>query len=89
MPAINFRRQRRLFIEGQRRDELRAAREHRALMLTDHYSEQMVLRSAAGWYIGTMFWDAEYMFWCPGSRDSGYFASELDAQRVFNRIVEG
>lgn len=82
MAQINHRRVARLFVEQVRREELAAASAHRALMRTDHYSEQMVLRSAAGWYIGSMFWDAEYLFWCPGSRDSGYFASELEAHRV-------
>lgn len=44
------------------------------------YSELQVLKSAAGFYIGTMFVDPEDGFQEPGSRDSDYFPSREEAQ---------
>lgn len=42
------------------------------------YSEMQVLRSAAGFYVGTLYTGADG-FVEPGSRDSGYFGTEDDA----------
>ena len=40
-----------------------------------------VLRSAAGWYIGSLYWDDELQSWLPYARYSpGYYATEADAQ---------
>ena len=41
------------------------------------YSEMKVMRSPAGWYVGTTV--TEFGRECPGSRDSGYFATEAEA----------
>lgn len=79
---MNHRRTARHFVETARRAVIRAERERVAKFATDHYSELQVMKSAAGYYIGTLFWDAEYQFFCPGSRDSGYYATFADAQDV-------
>lgn len=42
------------------------------------YSDLRVLRSAAGWYIGTVVQETGE----PGSRDTCYFATEQDADFV-------
>jgi hypothetical protein len=42
-----------------------------------NYSDLKVLKSAAGFYIGTIYAGEGYSE--PGSRDSGYFARENDA----------
>lgn len=52
----------------------------------DRYTELRVLKSAAGWYIGTLYIDPEYGAE-PGSRDSGYFATKEEAG-AFLRTVE-
>ncbi len=48
------------------------------------YSEMKVLRSGAGWYIGTTYdeFDAhgEIVWQTPGSRDSGYFGTKEAAE---------
>lgn len=43
-------------------------------------SDDMVLRSAAGWYIGRRGWDAEGGFGEPFDRKSGYYETEAEAQ---------
>lgn len=53
-----------------------------------NYSELQVLRSPAGWYIGTMYHDPEG-FQEPGSRDSGYFATKKEAEDEFRSIEAG
>lgn len=46
------------------------------------YSDLMVLRSGAGWYIGTIYTNPpkDGGFQEPGSRDSIYFATEAEAE---------
>jgi hypothetical protein len=53
------------------------------------YTDLQVLRSAAGWYIGTMYrnvnpdgstWDE------PGSRDSDYFRTREEAERFLKTV---
>lgn len=39
-----------------------------------------VLKSAAGYYIGYLYWDVECEAWLPWSRDSIYFPTEQSAQ---------
>ena len=51
------------------------------------FSDLQVLRSAAGWYIGTIHTD-EKGFQEPGSRDSTYFASEEIAKKVLDKLVK-
>jgi hypothetical protein len=49
------------------------------------YTELMVLSSAAGYYVGTMFNEVDatgrLVFQEPGSRDSGYYRTEQEAAR--------
>ena len=51
----------------------------------DQYTHLQVCRSAAGWYVGTMH--KEDGITSPGSRDTGYFATEIDAAFVLQLIV--
>lgn len=57
------------------------------------YSELKVLKSAAGWYVGTTFWNTEDFpdmpFMEPGSRDSDYFATEAEADDFLQRLEAG
>lgn len=50
------------------------------LVAGDRVSDLQVMRSAAGYYIGRSYWDEEFGFEGPYSRESGYFASEEEAQ---------
>lgn len=55
------------------------------------YTDLMVLRSGAGWYVGTLYqeFDTEgNMSWQePGSRDSpGYFATKEEAERFLKTM---
>lgn len=53
-----------------------------------YYSELRVMRSAAGWYVGTLY--QEPGGWQePGSRDSGYFATEEEAAEELKLIEAG
>lgn len=54
------------------------------------YSDMQVLRSGAGYYIGTMYTNVEAdgtMWQEPGSRDSGYYATEQEAAEAL-RVYE-
>ena len=46
----------------------------------DHVSGLMVMKSAAGYYIGRSYWDTECGFEGPYSRESGYYGTEDEAQ---------
>ena len=51
------------------------------------YSDLQVMRSGAGWYIGTLFTytNGSYKgFQEPGSRESGYYATEEEAQAAMD-----
>ena len=39
----------------------------------DKVSELQTMKSAAGWYAGTAYWDEEMGGWFPNSRESGYY----------------
>lgn len=52
------------------------------------YGELEVLRSNAGYYVGTMYNNPEG-FQEPGSRDSGYFHTEQEAARELQIIKKG
>jgi hypothetical protein len=52
----------------------------------DRYSELKVLKSPAGYYVGTLYFDAEYEMWEPGSRDSGYFRTEQEAAKYLETV---
>lgn len=52
-----------------------------------YYGDLEVLRSAAGWYVGTKYNNPEVPgFQEPGSRDTDYFESEEDAKFVLNAL---
>jgi len=44
--------------------------------VADLISEYRVLRSAAGWYIGEVYWDEDLEYWLPWDRTTGYFRDE-------------
>ena len=46
----------------------------------DRVSNLKVMKSAAGYYIGRSYWDEEFGFDGPYSRESGYYATAEDAQ---------
>ena len=50
------------------------------------YSKLGVLHSPAGYYIGRMYWAVEEYgsFWEPGSRESDYFKTSDDAQKLLD-----
>jgi hypothetical protein len=52
-----------------------------------NYSEMQVLRSAAGFYVGTIYNHPDG-FQEPGSRDSGYFPTFDKAQEYLDEINE-
>lgn len=51
----------------------------------DAYTEMQVCRSAAGYYVGTMYNNPDG-YQEPGSRDSGYFATEEKAQAYLDMV---
>jgi hypothetical protein len=53
----------------------------------DRYSELTVMRSAAGYYVGSYY--SEDFGSVPGTRDSGYFASETEAAAELARYRAG
>lgn len=52
------------------------------------YSELKILKSAAGYYIGTIFTDPDNGFQEPGSRDSDYFRTKEEAE-AYLKAIEG
>jgi len=50
------------------------------------YSELQVMRSAAGYYVGTDYSEFATGRTCPGSRDSEYFKTREEAQEVLERM---
>lgn len=46
----------------------------------DKVSDLQVMQSGAGWYIGRSYWDEEFEFEGPYSRESGYYATEHEAR---------
>lgn len=50
------------------------------------YSDMQVLRSGAGWYIGTLYTDPADGIQEPGSRDSDYFATEEQAKSYLRTL---
>ena len=46
----------------------------------DNISDFKVMRSAAGWYIGTTCIDPEFGCEFPNSRETGYFATKEEAE---------
>ena len=52
----------------------------------DRYSELQVLQSRAGYYVGTVYIEDGVQM--PGSRDSGYFATQAEAEEYLRAIIE-
>ncbi len=51
------------------------------------YSDLQVLRSPAGWYLGTIWTDPDDQTYRePGSRDSGYYAKKEDAEHALKDL---
>lgn len=46
----------------------------------DRVSDLKVMNSGGGYYIGRSYWDEEFGFEGPYSRESGYYATAEDAQ---------
>jgi hypothetical protein len=57
------------------------------------YSDLQVLESAAGFYIGTLYEEFDASGEClvvePGSRDSGYFATQELASSNLTKLLDG
>ena len=53
-----------------------------------NYTELQVCRSNAGYYIGTMYNNPEG-FQEPGSRDSHYFTTKLEAENYLDKLNKG
>jgi len=54
-----------------------------------NYTPLKVLRSAAGFYVGTEYKDPKTGFVEPGSRDSGYFRTAALAEAELRDILRG
>jgi hypothetical protein len=81
---MNYHRMNRHFKEALRRAAENKRRLHEGFMRDGGYTEPFITQSAAGFYLGTWYRDTDYGgFWCPGSRDSGYYATKEDAQKAF------
>ena len=52
--------------------------------MSEGYTDLMVLQSAAGWYIGTLYQEDDG-YYSPGSRDSIYFKTKEEAEKVLQR----
>lgn len=52
------------------------------------YSDLQVLRSAAGFYIGTTYMDPENGWQEPGSRDSDYFVHKEQAMQALHKLEQ-
>lgn len=50
------------------------------------YSDLKVLKSNAGYYVGTQFTGGGIPYPQPGSRDTGYFATEEEADDLLDKI---
>lgn len=77
-----------LFDSNSTTDDLFAA-----TAVKGEYSDLRVLRSAAGFYVGTLFQefdaDGNIVFEEPGSRDTGYFATEELANAFLANMEDG
>ena len=56
---------------------------------TEGVSAFKVLKSGAGWYIGTTHIDEEYGYEEPYSRESLYFATKAQAEAALDKWYEG
>lgn len=67
--------------------EMRSPMLVRMGMDSANYSPLKVMKSAAGYYVGTSHTDPTYGFEEPGSRDSGYFGTSAEAQAWLDDLV--
>jgi len=54
-----------------------------------YYTEMKVLKSNAGYYVGTLFMNPHVGFKEPGSRDSCYFNTKEEADELLEQLEEG
>lgn len=52
------------------------------MLKKENFSELKVLQSAAGYFIGRLYWDDEYNFWDMGCRLTDYFATREQAEQA-------
>lgn len=48
--------------------------------------ELQVLKSNAGFYIGTLYYDEEWDCYFPNSRETHYFATQEEAENYFEQM---
>lgn len=53
----------------------------------ERVSDLKVMKSAAGWYIGRSYWDQEFGFDGPYSRESGYYGDPMQAQEELDQMT--
>jgi len=53
-----------------------------------NYSDLQICHSGCGYYIGTMYYNPEFKFTEPGSRDSQYFETYEDAEKYLKELEE-
>jgi hypothetical protein len=53
----------------------------------ERYSDLQIMRSGAGWYIGTAY-SNPLGFDEPGTRDSGYFAKREEAEKYLAEVIK-
>ena len=54
----------------------------------DQISEIKVLKSAAGYYIGYLYFDKDMKVWLPYDRLSGYYVTKEDASQDLPSFME-
>lgn len=54
----------------------------------EQISEVKVLKSAAGYYIGHLYFDTDMKVWLPYDRLSGYYATKEDAAQDLPSFIE-
>ena len=51
-------------------------------------SEYKVMKSPAGYYVGTEYYDDDFNDWLPYSRNSDYYSSQKEAKRLLDMIIK-
>ncbi len=83
----NYRRLARHWKEAQETRQRVWKRQHRELLKNGGYSQLCVLKSAAGYYLGELYYDIDFKFWSPGSRSSDYYRTEQEVIAAFPYAV--
>jgi len=55
---------------------------------SEKISEVKILKSAAGYYIGYLYFDTDMKVWLPYDRISGYYATKEDAAEDLPSFIE-